>query len=271
MDLVIAVVHKMVSFVEYELDQAELTAGFVRDLVDLFFWLGYRTHARSDNSMAEVFAKRGFYMDGRHLCGLGHDHDFSEYQRIQNLINCTKQRPQYLTWSTAHDKDCRYHGSGTGLVVHWCKIEAPLPGYHDIKALLDLCTKAGDDVSSQCSTEGSPMDIIFDITLLEHGSDYRIEIMARKFVCLVEHGVRPQLTQQKQRALSRAVMLRGKCIDKDSMLKRLPVLRKFSRKVPVEITTLRILDAIIKALRHFKKTSTWPEEELDYLKKVKAY
>jgi len=203
----------------------------------------------------EMFAEHGFYMDGRHWCVLDQEH---MYLNTEIWTACASFTPSDR-WSRAHDKDCKYYGTSTGLVEHWCR--RPLASLHGrgFGLLLKILITAGEDVNAKCSPEGYPIETIFDnVKATSLVRAYAKDGLVRKFLALTENGAQPLLSGRKKDALSRAVRLRRKCS-----------IHNCTRGLvgtAIPAYTLNFLADMIAILKFFKKNGHWPEAEMVRLK-----
>ena len=257
LDLVFAAFHNLEPYLEHELGAAESQSTKIQDVFDLIIWHNGHQYSSFSPALIERFAKRGFRVDGRHFCilqgGVG-------ALFLDNLVGSAQYIPGD-SWSGTHDKDCEYYGSSTTLIQHWCQVTR-LGLREHYGELLILLVLAGEDVNGRCDPQGYPMETIFTMNMLSFVTDeFRGDLLARKFLALIEHGAKPPLSGRKGDALSRAIMLRRKCSIYNHTLWLL------IWKSRIGFHQSKCLDDMIKILKHFKKTGTWPVAELDRLRK----
>lgn len=225
----------------------------IQDVFDLIVWHSGNPSSKISHALIERFAKRGFYVDGRHLCVIQVDPHSGV---CDSLIACAQHTPAD-SWSGAHDEGCECYESSTTLLQHWC-----LPNYlgphNHISELLRLLVLAGEDVNGQCDPQGYPMETIFGIKMSFMTDPCAGEVLAWKFLDLIEHGARPPLSRRMGDALSRAIVLRRKCRVYNHTV---GLLRK-----KIHSHVFEYLDGMIDVLKDFKKIGTWPVAKLDRLK-----
>lgn len=252
LDLVFATMHGLTLYLGHELDAAQSQPAQFYDPFDLY--VRHRPKDASDSfDLLERCAKRGFYMNGRHLCVMQYDLWSSDLR--QNLVQSAQYTPADA-WSRAHDNGCKCHGSSTTLIQHWCQATSPR-GFDSLNELLRVLALAGEDVNVHCGPQEHPMVMIYKRKIASMTDIAVGTVISQKFLCIIEHGARPPLAGRRKNALSCAIRLRRKCsIYNDTI----GVIRE-----KVDLDVFEDLDAMIEILKHFKKTGTWPTAELGHL------
>lgn len=175
LDLVFAAFHNLNPYLEHELDAAESQSNPIQDVFDLIVWHSGNPSSKISHALIERFAKRGFYVDGRHLCVIQVD---PRSGVCDSLIACAQHTPAD-SWSGAHDEGCECYESSTTLLQHWC-----LPNYlgphNHFSELLRLLVLAGEDVNGQCDPQGYPMETIFGTKMSFMTDPYAGEVLAWK-------------------------------------------------------------------------------------------
>ncbi|KAK5099118.1 hypothetical protein LTR70_001268 [Exophiala xenobiotica] len=260
LDLVIAAFHHLGSYLEHELDAAESQSNQIQDVFDLIVWHNGDLYSSFSHALLERFVKRGFRVDGRHLCLIQRVAGFDVYD---SLVASAQHTPGD-SWSGAHDKDCEYYGSSTTLIQHWCQVTF-LGRHNQHGELLRLLVLAGEDVNGRCDPQGYPMETIFKTKRSFSMRYFDARTLALKFLSLIDYGAKPALSGRKDNALSRAIALRRKCIIYNYSL---GLLHWGQRLTSYQF---KYLEDIIKILKHFKKTGTWAVADLDRLRNKMQY